>query len=116
MPIWHPSSPHPVRYMQGQADAGGRWSNQTNLGAACERERDANVATPDSHGQKRILPALQRRYIPVLPVLLRVTNSTARNHLGVECLPGPRLIIKRGICEAGFGVFFLQKLRFSALC
>ena len=27
-----------------------------------------------------------------------------------------RAITKRGICESGFGVFFLQKLRFSALC
>ena len=32
-------------------------------------------------------------------------------------LKGRVLVIsKRGICESGFGVFFLQKLRFSALC
>ena len=33
-----------------------------------------------------------------------------------RCQPQKCIMAKRGICDAGFGVFFLQKLRFSALC
>ena len=47
--------------------------------------------------------------VPQRPELaLRLVHLTGW-YLGIE-------MIKRGICEAGFGVFFFQKLRFSALC